>query len=85
MAGPALATVLAVRQARRAEIGRHRQRAVASSQLPFNRSNASGQPCSQRALNRSVAVWPAASVLAFKRHLAGIVTRPDPVAAADVQ
>ena len=39
---------------------------VASSQLPFKRSSASGQPCSQRALKRKVAVWPAASELAFK-------------------
>ena len=29
---------------------------VASSQLPFRRSNASGQPCSQRAWKRNVAV-----------------------------
>ena len=29
---------------------------AASSQLPFRRSTASGQPCNQRALNRSVTV-----------------------------
>src|SRR5216684_450023 len=38
-------------------------RPVASSQLPWTRSNTSGQPCSHRALNRSVAVWPAANVV----------------------
>jgi len=42
------------------------RRPVASSQLPLTRNNASGQPRCHRALNRSVAVCPAASVFAYK-------------------
>ena len=39
---------------------------VASNQLPLTRSKASGQPWSQRALKRRVAVWPEASELLAK-------------------
>src|SRR2546421_3285746 len=43
---------------------------VASSQLPLSRRRTSGQPRSQRALKRNVAVWPAASEVLVRAHCA---------------
>src|SRR5512140_3650445 len=63
MAGPLLATARLLGAPGVPRLSGTGKRPATSSQFPFKRSRASGQPFSQRALKRSVAVWPEASVV----------------------